>query len=109
MPRGKKYPVRVSDRAQRMLTDHILFLARINKKAAAVKKKQIMTAIRSLAAMPFRYPLFPESDAAYLPPNQYRKMFVENWYLVLYYIKEDTVSVEYILDCRQEEYRWLLE
>jgi plasmid stabilization system protein ParE len=105
----KKYQVRVSDQAQRMLTGHILFLARINKKAAAKKKRQLMTAIRSLAAMPFRFPLFQETDEICLPLNKYRKMFVENWYLVLYCVEDDTVSVEYILDCRQEEYQWLLE
>jgi len=77
--------------------------------SAAKKKRQLMTAIRSLAAMPFRFPLFQETDEICLPLNKYRKMFVENWYLVLYCVEDDTVSVEYILDCRQEEYQWLLE
>ena len=34
-------------------------------------------------------------------------MYVEKWYLVLYQILDDTVYVEYILDCRKD-YHWLI-
>lgn len=58
---------------------------------------------------------FPLSDAAafsifeepYITPNKYHKMFIEKWYLVLYQIQDDTVYVEYILDCRKD-YSWLI-
>ena len=32
---------------------------------------------------------------------------VAKWYLVLYQIQDDTVYVEYILDCRKD-YSWLI-
>ena len=51
-----------------------------------------------------RFPFFEEP---YIPPNKYHKMFVEKWYLVLYQIKDDTVYVDYILDCRKD-YSWLI-
>jgi len=35
-------------------------------------------------------------------------MFVEKWYLILYQIKEQTVYVDYIVDCRQN-YSWLVK
>ena len=100
----KKYKVIVSDRAKRMLGAHIRFMAQVNKDAASTKKKEIITAIRSLNHMPQRFPFFEE---AYIPPNKYHKMFIEKWYLVLYQIQDDTVYVEYIVDCRKD-YNWLV-
>ena len=99
-----KYKVIVSDRAKRMLGTHISFLAQVSKKAAAEKKKELVAAIRSLTQKPQRFPFFEET---YIPPNKYHKMFVENWYLVLYQIQDDTVYVDYILDCRKD-YSWLI-
>ena len=100
----KKYKVIVSDRAKRMLGAHIRFMAQVNKDAASTKKKEIITAIRSLNHMPQRFPFFEE---AYIPPNKYHKMFIEKWYLILYQIQDDTVYVEYIVDCRKD-YNWLI-
>lgn len=100
----KKYKVIVSDRAKRMLGAHIRFMAQVNKDAASTKKKEIISAIRSLNYMPQRFPFFEE---AYIPPNKYHKMFIEKWYLVLYQIQDDTVYVEYIVDCRKD-YNWLI-
>ena len=105
MAANSKYKVIVSDRAKRMLGTNILFMAQINKDAAVAKKKEIMEAMRSLKHMPKRFPYFEE---LYITPNKYHKMFIEKWYLVLYQIKDDTVYVEYILDCRKD-YRWLIK
>ena len=103
MADSKKYKVIVSDRTKRMLGTHIRFMAQVNKQAAA-KKIEIMTAMRSLSQMPQRFPFFEE---LYITPNKYHKMFIEKWYLVLYQIQDDTVYVEYILDCRKD-YSWLV-
>lgn len=100
----KKYKVIVSDRAKRMLGAHIRFMAQVNKDAASTKKKEIITAIRSLNHMPQRFPFFEE---AYIPQNKYHKMFIEKWYLILYQIQDDTVYVEYIVECRKD-YNWLI-
>lgn len=100
----KKYKVIVSDRAKRVLGAHIRFMAQVNKDAASTKKKEIITAIRSLNHMPQRFPFFEE---AYIPQNKYYKMFIEKWYLILYQIQDDTVYVEYIVDCRKD-YNWLI-
>lgn len=104
MAENKKYKVIVSDRAKRMLGTHIRFMAQVNKEAAALKKKEILSAMRSLTQMPQRFPFFGE---LYIFPNKYHKMFVEKWYLILYQIKDDTVYVDYILDCRKD-YGWLI-
>lgn len=104
MSDSKRYKVIVSDRAKRMLGTHIRFMAQVDKQAAAAKKKEIMTAMRSLSQMPQCFPFFEE---LYITPNKYHKMFIEKWYLVLYQIQDDTVYVDYILDCRKE-YSWLV-
>ena len=56
-----------------------------------------MKGLRSLSDMPAGFPLF-ESD--YIKSGEYHKMYIEKWYLVLYQIIDDTVYVEYIIDCR---------
>lgn len=99
-----KYSVIISDRAREMLGVHIRFLAQINKSAATELKNRLIMEIRSLEEMPQRYPFFNEP---YLPVNKYHKMFVKNNYLVLYQIKDSTVFVDLIVDCRQD-YQWLL-
>ncbi len=101
---NKEYKVIVSERAKRMMGTHIRFLAEVNKEAAKAKKKEIMTAMRSLRKMPQRFPYFEEN---YITPNKYHKMFIEKWYLVLYQIQDDVVYVDYILDCRKD-YSWLV-
>lgn len=105
MTAEKAYRVIVSDKAKQMLGTHIRFMAQVNKEAARKKKKQLVEAIRSLAYMPQRYPFL---ENPYIPYSKYHKMYVENWYLVLYQIKDDRVEVDYIVDCRQD-YEWLVE
>ena len=105
MAENKKYKVIVSDRAKRMLGTHIRFMAQVNKDAAAAKKKEIMAVMRSRSQMPQCFPFFGEM---YITHNKYHKMFIEKWYLVLYQIQDDTVYVDYILDCRKD-YGWLIK
>lgn len=73
MAGSKKYKVIISDTLKEMLKSHINYVAQINKSAAVAKKKEIMTALRSLAWMPQRSPFFVE---IHIPPNKYRKMII---------------------------------
>lgn len=99
-----KYNVIISDRAKEMLGMHIRFLAQVSKPAAQKLKNRLLSALRSLQDMPQRYPFFNED---YIPANKYHKLYVENCYLVLYQIKDNTVYVDWIVDCRQD-YQWLM-
>ena len=99
-----QYKVIISERAKEMLGMHIRFLTQVNKTAANKLKKRLIDEIRALQEMPQRYPFFNEN---YIPANKYHKLYVENWFLVLYQIKDDTVYVDRIVDCRQD-YQWLL-
>ena len=99
------YKVIISDRAKESLELHLRFQAQASKPAAVKLKHRFLQEIRSLEEMPQRYPFFNED---YIPVNKYHKLFVENWYLVLYQIRDDTVYVDWIVDCRRD-YQWLLK
>jgi hypothetical protein len=103
MEKKPQYEVIVSDRARQMLAGHVMFLAQKNPIAARKIKTDIICAVISLKQIPERYPFL---DTEFVPRNKYHKMFVEKWYLVLYQIKDKTVYVDFILDCRQD-YGWL--
>jgi plasmid stabilization system protein ParE len=87
-----------------MLGYHVQFIAQKSPAAARSVKNELMEAIRSLYQMPERFPFL---DGEYIPPNKYHKMFVMKWYLILYQIKDRTVYIDYIVDCRQD-YAWLI-
>lgn len=88
-----------------MLKTHLRFLANMSINAARRTELEINRAINSLSFLPERFPFF---DAEAIPDRKYRKMYVDKWYLILYQIKDDTVYIDYILDCRQE-YPWIAE
>ncbi len=98
------HKVIVSDTAGQLLLRHMRFLAGQSADAARQATEALLRAIQSLDTMPERYPFISDK---FLPPNKYRKMFVVKHYLLLYQIREDTVFVEYVIDCRQG-YHWLL-
>ena len=104
MEKKPQYKVIVSDRARQMLAGHVRFLAQKSPTAARRAKNELMGAIRSLSTMPERFPFL---NTEFIPPNKYHKMFIEKWYLILYQIKDQTVYVDYIVDCRQD-YGWLV-
>ena len=83
MEKKPQYRVIVSDRARQMLAGHVRFLAQKSPTATRRTKNELMDVIRSLSAMPERFP-FLNTD--FIPLNKYHKMFVEKWYLILYQI-----------------------
>lgn len=99
-----QYKVIVSDRSRQMLANHIRFMAQKSPSAVRKIKNELMDAIRLLYLLPERFPFL---EAEFIPPNRYHKMFIEKWYLILYQIKDRTVYVDFIVDCRQD-YRWLV-
>lgn len=100
----RKYRVAISGEARRMLTEHVYFLATVNPEAAKRLQTRIMEAIRSLETMPERCPYLEPEDRR----SPYRKMFVPKQYLIIYVVQDETVYVEYVLDCRRD-YGWLIE
>jgi plasmid stabilization system protein ParE len=87
-----------------MLGAHIRFVAQVSPSVARDTKKKLLSAIRSLSEMPERFPFL---DEEFVPRGKYHKMFIKRWYLLLYQVKDQTVYIDYIVDCRQD-YAWLI-
>ena len=104
MEKKIQYKIIASDRARQMLAGHVHFLAQKSPTSAHKVKNHLINAICSLSIMPERFPFL---TTEFIPLNKYHKMLVEKYYLVLYQIKDQTVFVDYIVDCRQD-YGWLV-
>jgi len=88
----------VSDR----MSDHFEFLARVSADAADRLLAELMEGIRSLERMPYRNPTY---NRPYLTVGKYRYMISGKRYHIIYQIMNDTVFVDDIQDCRQDDDR----
>jgi len=104
METNQKYDVVVSKRATQMLVSHVAFLARVSAEAANRLVASFEETANSLASIPQRCSWL---IADYIPQNKYRKILFEKRYLLLFQIRDNTVYVDYVVDCRQD-YTWLL-
>ncbi len=80
------------------------FLAEVSEQAAQNLVDDFRVTAKSLEKYPDSNPWL--SDSA-LPINKCRKLLLYRRYLLIYQVKNNTVFVEYIVDCRQN-YGWLL-
>ena len=100
---SEKYDVIVSNRAAQMLVESAAFLAKVSVPAAKRLVDEFEKTINSLVFMPKRCAVF---KADMIPRNSYRYIIFEKKYCALFQIKDNTVFVDYVIDCR-EEYGWL--
>lgn len=100
----KEYSIVISDDAKNSFANHILFLKSFDVILAKNIATAIINAVETLKYFPNRNPYFNEE---YITKNKYYKMFVEKYYLIIYQIKDETVYVEIILDCRSD-YTWIV-
>ena len=101
---NKLYKVKISEEAQRGLGRIVSFVALNSIPAARLLKKDLVAEISSLKLLPERTPFL---EGEFIPFNKYHKLVVRRNYLVIYQIKDDTVWVDYVIDCRQD-YQWLI-
>lgn len=87
-----------------MLVQHVRFLAQVSPGAANDLRLNIIETAKSLQEFPERGSRLVDPD---LPTNMYRKILAAKRYLLIYKIKDDTVYIDYVVDCRQE-YSWLI-
>ena len=101
---NKLYKVKISEEAQRGLGRIVSFIALNSIQTARELKKDLVAEISSLKLLPERTTFL---EGEFIPFNKYHKLLVRRNYLVLYQIKDDTVWVDYVIDCRQD-YQWLI-
>jgi len=99
-----RYNVTISERAAEMLLQHIRFLAQVSRHSADRLRTAVTEAAKSLETFPLRGYWLTDP---LLPSHKYRKLLVENRYMLIYQIREDRVFIDYIVDCRQD-YQWLI-
>ena len=104
MVQNKLYKVRISEEAQRGLGRIVSFIELNSIQAARELKKDLLAEISSLKFLPERTPFL---EGEFIPFNKYHKLVIRRNYLVIYQIKDDTVLVDYVIDCRQD-YEWLI-
>ena len=100
MEREQSYTVRVSSSARRDITSHFYFLAKVSKDAAERLRNTFNKDIRSLEKMPERNPPYERRGVA---PGRYRHMLSTGRYRNVYQIVGNTVRVNGIEDCRQDD------
>jgi plasmid stabilization system protein ParE len=100
----KRYQVVISERAAEMLVQSTRFLAQASIQAAEKLRTDITEAVKSLQEFPERGSWLADP---LLPANKYRKLIIDKRYLLIYQIRDDTVYIDYIVDCRQD-YSWLV-
>ena len=83
---------------------HARFLAQVSPQAADKLRMDVVEAAKSLQELPERGSWLTDP---LLPANKYRKILVDKRYLLIYQIKDDTVYIDYMVDCR-EDYAWLI-
>ena len=105
MEQQSKYQVIVSEQAASMLVHHAAFLAQASVQAAERLTVAFEEAASSLETLPQRCPWLIEPE---IPTNVYRFLLFEKRYMLLFQIREDTVYIDYTIDCR-EDYAWLIQ
>ena len=101
---NRYHTVVVSDRATEMLLEHVRFAAQVSPQGADKLRVQIIEGARSLERFPERHPWLADPI---LPAYKYRKMVINKRYILIYQVKDTTVHIDYVTDCRRE-YLWLL-
>lgn len=96
---NKKYTVIFSDKATSMSIQHVRFLASASPSAAEKLHREIIKEAKVLEFMPESYPWLNVEE---ITVNKYRKKLVEKRYLLIYQIKDNSVYVDYVVDCRQD-------
>lgn len=98
-----KYAVTVSKRADAMLVRHTRFLANVSVPAAKELTKDFSKVLDALEDNPFQFPFETEYD---LPPGQFHKALFYKRYKALFYVEGETVYLDAVLDCRQDNSRY---
>ena len=104
MDEQNKYTVIVSEHAKQMLVSHAAFLAQTSVNAAQRLADSFEKIAGSLEFMPQRCTWLTNE---FIPRNMYRYILFEKRYMIIFQIKDNTVYVAHVIDCRQD-YEWLI-
>ena len=102
--RNRLYDVVISATAKDMFVQHMLHLTHRSPQKAESLRGKLLEAMQTLESFPLRHPWLSDPMIATF---KYRKMVVDKRYLLIYQVRESTVYVDAVVNCRQD-YKWLL-
>lgn len=100
-----KYQLYVTDKADHLIRNHLLFIGSVSKQAAKKQASEFKSSFKKIAEDPKAHPFF---EGQYIPYNKYHKFVVSKRYIVLYQIIESVIYIDYVIDTRTD-YSWLIK
>ena len=95
----KIYNVIVRPSVLIQLDKYIRFAANVSSKFAKAIRDKFYKELYELPNNPEQYPLWqPDFELA----DPYRNILIKKRYLIIFYIEENNVFVDYLLDCRMD-------
>ena len=82
-----------------MLRRHTLFISRVSLPRAEMFVDEFEAIAGQLKENPFLYPLDEDDN---LPVGKYRKAVFAKWYKLLFWVKDTTVYIDAVCDCRED-------
>lgn len=104
-PENKKYAIVISTGANDRMAEHFEFLGQVNEQAAYRLLDKLIEDIQTLEERPNRNPAYTRP---YTPPGKYRYLLSAKRYRIVYTIENETVYVDDIQDCRQDDDKSLI-
>jgi len=98
----RNYDVILAERADLMLLTHTEFLAKVSPQAACKLIAEFKKVLQKLKHDPTAFPFADELDAPGIVPKTYRKCLFYGRYKALFLIAANSVFIDAIIDCRQE-------
>ena len=102
---SEKYKILVAPAANDRMADHFAFLAEVNERAAERLLDTLLLDIRSLEERPFRNSPY---ERPFTPAGKYRYLLSAKRYRIVYRVRDGTVFVDDIQDCRQDDDKSML-
>lgn len=94
-----KYRIRTASRIDGQLLQHTQFLSNVSIKAAKRFRDEYAETLRSIRDNPYQFPYDTDRN---LPEGLYRKAIFARRYKALFYVNDDTVYLDAVVDCRMD-------
>jgi mRNA-degrading endonuclease RelE of RelBE toxin-antitoxin system len=96
----ERYEVEIAPRAEARMYDHFAFLAQVSPGGAEKLLKALVRDMKSLESNPYAYPYYnrPHAESC-----KYRYVLSYSRYRIVYQVVTNTVYVDDIQDCRQDD------
>jgi mRNA-degrading endonuclease RelE of RelBE toxin-antitoxin system len=101
----KTCKVEIASRAEVRMYDHFEFLARVSVRAAEKLLGILKRDLKMLEKNPFAYPYYNRPASS---PHKYRYLLPCSRYRIVYQVIGETVYVDDIQDCRQDDEKNLI-